>query len=156
MRELRSTNGRKSELNGNANLRPIHNSLAKPEIELPESAEPRKNFSLEDFHAYMPNHAYIFVPTREMWPAKSVNARIAPISMKDATGGPVLDDAGKPKYDVGERVAGPAQAEVARPQCAQPNQYLGGLARDDEPIRPMTLRKQRRHGVRGLFVTCRH
>ena len=45
----------------------------------------------------MPNHAYIFVPTREMWPAKSVNARIAPISMKDATGAPVLDDAGKPK-----------------------------------------------------------
>jgi hypothetical protein len=97
MQEYRSTNGRKSQLNVNANLRPIHNSLAKPEIELPESAEPRKHISLEDFRAYMPNHAYILVPTREMWPAKSVNARIAPISIKDASGRPVLDDEGKPK-----------------------------------------------------------
>src|SRR5215472_4594995 len=97
MQEIRSTNGRKSQLNGNANLRPTHNSLAKPEIELAEPAEPPKNISLEDFRAYMPNHAYIFVPTREMWPAKSVNARIAPISIKDATGAPGLDDEGKPK-----------------------------------------------------------
>jgi hypothetical protein len=71
--------------------------MEKDEIELPESAEPRKDISLEDFYAYMPNHAYIFVPTREMWPAKSVNARIAPILMKNATGAPVLDDEGKPK-----------------------------------------------------------
>jgi Family of unknown function (DUF5906) len=35
--------------------------------------------SLEDFHAYMPAHSYIFVPSREMWPASSVNARIPPI-----------------------------------------------------------------------------
>jgi hypothetical protein len=97
MREFSSTNGRKSQLNSNANLRPIHNSLEKAEIEPPKSTEPRKSISLEDFHAYMPNHAYIFVPTREMWPAKSVNARIAPISMKDATGRPVLDGEGKPK-----------------------------------------------------------
>jgi hypothetical protein len=33
--------------------------------------------SLEDFHAYMPTHTYIFTPTREMWPASSVNARVA-------------------------------------------------------------------------------
>jgi hypothetical protein len=26
----------------------------------------------------------------------------------------------------------------------------------DEPIRPMTLGGMRRHGVRGLFVTCQH
>ena len=97
MQEFSSTNSRKSQLNGNANLRPIHNSREKAEIELPESAEPRKNMSLEDFHAYMPNHAYIFVPTREIWPAKSVNARIAPIAMKDARGEPVPDDEGKPK-----------------------------------------------------------
>jgi hypothetical protein len=35
--------------------------------------------SLEDFHAYMPAHSYIFTPSREMWPASSVNARIPPI-----------------------------------------------------------------------------
>jgi Family of unknown function (DUF5906) len=34
---------------------------------------------LEDFVAYMPMHSYVFTPTREMWPASSVNARIPPI-----------------------------------------------------------------------------
>jgi hypothetical protein len=35
--------------------------------------------SLDDFNAYMPMHSYIFTPSREMWPAASVNARIPPI-----------------------------------------------------------------------------
>ena len=35
--------------------------------------------SLDDFYAYMPMHSYIFAPSREMWPARSVNARIPPI-----------------------------------------------------------------------------
>ena len=34
---------------------------------------------LEDFYAYMPQHAYIFAPSRELWPAVSVNARVPPI-----------------------------------------------------------------------------
>src|SRR5262249_52174793 len=32
--------------------------------------------SIEDFYAVMPMHAYMFAPTREMWPAASVNARV--------------------------------------------------------------------------------
>jgi phage/plasmid primase-like uncharacterized protein len=35
--------------------------------------------SLADFHAYMPTHGYIYEPTRELWPAASVNARIPPV-----------------------------------------------------------------------------
>lgn len=31
-----------------------------------------------DFWAYMPQHAYIYGPTREVWPAASVNSRVAP------------------------------------------------------------------------------
>jgi hypothetical protein len=34
--------------------------------------------SLDDFHAYMPMHSYIFAPSRELWPASSVNALIPP------------------------------------------------------------------------------
>ena len=32
--------------------------------------------ALDDFYAYMPGHSYIFVPTRELWPASSVNSRL--------------------------------------------------------------------------------
>lgn len=35
---------------------------------------PGENISVDDFHAYMPMHNYIFVPTLETWPAASVNA----------------------------------------------------------------------------------
>jgi len=31
--------------------------------------------TVEDFFAYLPAHQYIFIPTRELWPAASVNAR---------------------------------------------------------------------------------
>jgi hypothetical protein len=35
--------------------------------------------SLDDFYAVMPMHSYIFAPTREMWPAASVNSRLPPM-----------------------------------------------------------------------------
>jgi hypothetical protein len=40
--------------------------------------------ALEDFYAYMPTHQYIYVPTRAIWPAASVNSRIPPVSLPDA------------------------------------------------------------------------
>jgi hypothetical protein len=52
---------------------------------------------LDDFYAYMPRHNYIYIPTREMWPASSVNARIAPIPIVDSEAKPVLDDRDKQK-----------------------------------------------------------
>lgn len=33
--------------------------------------------SVEDFYAYSPMHQYLYIPTRELWPASSVNARCA-------------------------------------------------------------------------------
>jgi hypothetical protein len=39
--------------------------------------------SLDDFYAYMPTHQYMFSPTRDMWPASSVNSRIPPIEIGD-------------------------------------------------------------------------
>src|SRR5262249_21869099 len=46
---------------------------------------------LADFVGYMPTHAYIYVPTREMWPAASVNSRIDPVAIVDENGKPILD-----------------------------------------------------------------
>jgi hypothetical protein len=42
----------------------------------------RKNLNLEDFYCYMamPN-SFIFIPTHEIWPGSSVNARIPPIEV---------------------------------------------------------------------------
>jgi hypothetical protein len=34
------------------------------------------DISLDDFRAYMPAHTYIYVPTREMWTAASIDARL--------------------------------------------------------------------------------
>ena len=34
--------------------------------------------SLQDFYAYMPTHSFIYVPSREMWSATSIDARIPP------------------------------------------------------------------------------
>jgi hypothetical protein len=37
--------------------------------------------SIDDFRAFMPAHSYIYIPTRDMWPARSVNARVPPIDI---------------------------------------------------------------------------
>ena len=58
-------------------------------------AAPALGVSLDDFYAYMPQHVYIFTPTREVWPASSVDARIAPVPLLDADGAPVVDRQGK-------------------------------------------------------------
>jgi hypothetical protein len=37
--------------------------------------ELQNGISVDDFHAYMPMHQYIFEPSRDIWAASSVNAR---------------------------------------------------------------------------------
>jgi Family of unknown function (DUF5906) len=43
------------------------------------------DLSVENFYGYMPMHNYIHAPTRETWPASSVNARIPPIGKMSAS-----------------------------------------------------------------------
>ncbi len=57
----------------------------------------------EDFYALMPMHSYIFVPSREMWPASSVNTRIPPQQIFKKNGKPELKD-GKPMRKNGKPV----------------------------------------------------
>jgi hypothetical protein len=35
-----------------------------------------QTISMDDFYAHMPTHRYIFAPCRQLWPARSVNARL--------------------------------------------------------------------------------
>jgi hypothetical protein len=44
-------------------------------------SKPAAPVSLDDFYAYMPSHGYIYIPSRDMWPGGSVNARIPPIAI---------------------------------------------------------------------------
>lgn len=44
-----------------------------PGAAIPEAAVSATGISLEDFYAYLPQKAYLFVPTRDLWPAGSVN-----------------------------------------------------------------------------------
>ncbi len=62
-----------------------------------QEQKPSDSVTVDDFHAHMPSHGYIFEPSREMWPASSVNSRIAPIPVSDADGKPVTDDKDKQK-----------------------------------------------------------
>lgn len=41
--------------------------------------QPDVGVTLDDFYAHMPSHKYIFAPSRDPWPASSVNARIPPV-----------------------------------------------------------------------------
>jgi Family of unknown function (DUF5906) len=51
----------------------------KTNIEMLAEAADSDGVSPDDFYAYMPAHCYIYAPSREMWLASSVNARVPPI-----------------------------------------------------------------------------
>jgi hypothetical protein len=54
------------------------------------------NIKLSDFFAYSPDHRYMFVPSGELWPASSIDARLPPVPLLDSDGHPVVDSKGKP------------------------------------------------------------
>jgi Family of unknown function (DUF5906) len=72
------------------------NPFSKPEIN--EVMTPNEGVSLNDFRAYMPTHSYIYMPTRDMWPASSVNSRVARVPMFNADGTPKLDKKGQQEF----------------------------------------------------------
>jgi hypothetical protein len=70
----------------------------KPKVPPEQKTEPDKAaVSLDDFLAFMPMHNYIFAPTGEPWPAQSVNSRIPPVTIVDASGCPIVGNDGKQK-----------------------------------------------------------
>ena len=45
-------------------------------VDDPEAGARPAVAALDDFYAYLPAHQYIYIPTRELWPAASVNASV--------------------------------------------------------------------------------
>jgi hypothetical protein len=54
--------------------------------------EPEQKITIDDFIAFLPSHSYIFIPTREMWPAAGVDAKLPPMPLFDSDGKPVIDE----------------------------------------------------------------
>jgi hypothetical protein len=69
----------------------IREEVERAYNKIEEQMKPDEGVSLDDFYAYMPTHHYMFAPSRELWPAGSVNARIPPVPIFDVHGRPVLD-----------------------------------------------------------------
>lgn len=56
--------------------------LSKNGVHKPDDDE-LTDLDINDFASYLPEHKYIFLPTRAMWPASSVNARIGGVQVGD-------------------------------------------------------------------------
>ena len=74
--EIREWAQTKGLANGEREMHRVYENAGEPWHNGPDGY----GVSLDDFNAYMPTHSYIFTPSREMWPAASVNARIPPVS----------------------------------------------------------------------------
>ena len=55
----------------------------------PPPAASANEVKLADFYAHMPSGDFIFIPGRDFWPARSVDARIPPVTMSAAEDEPV-------------------------------------------------------------------
>jgi Bifunctional DNA primase/polymerase, N-terminal len=68
---------------------------APPQPNTTTSTTETDGISLGDFRAYMPQHCYVYLRSREPWPASSINGRFPPVPLVDAAGNPVLNAKGK-------------------------------------------------------------
>jgi hypothetical protein len=45
-------------------------------IDVPGPAQAQSRIVLSDFYAHLPDHKYLHVPTRALWPAASVDGKV--------------------------------------------------------------------------------
>lgn len=74
--------------------RSVHRALSASE----EAVAKLGGVGLDDFCAYMPAHQYPFIPSGDLWPAASVNARLGPVQLTSADGRALLDENGNPQF----------------------------------------------------------
>lgn len=53
----------------------------------------RQDIKITDFYAHMPDHRYVYVPTRELWPAASVDGQVTDWPISPETGKPMRPSA---------------------------------------------------------------
>jgi hypothetical protein len=87
----------RSRSNGNAAKVPNGETRGDAGAGAGDAATETNGIALEDFRAYMPQHCYIYLKSREPWPASSINGRFPPVPLVDAAGNSILTEKGKPK-----------------------------------------------------------
>jgi hypothetical protein len=56
------------------------------------AAAPESDIKLSDFKAYLPQHSYIYIPTRDLWPGVAVDAVVPSIPLFNLDGTPQMKD----------------------------------------------------------------
>lgn len=90
------------------------------------AAAPGSDIKLSDFQAYLPQHSYIYIPTRDLWPSMAVNAVVPSI--------PLFNLDGSPRMSKGEQVHMLATTWLDRKQSVQQMTWAPGL--------PMLIRER--------------
>src|SRR5450631_403271 len=84
------------------------------------AAAPGSDIKLSDFQAYLPQHSYIYIPTRDLWPSMAVNAVVPSVPLFNLDGSPRM----KPN---GEQVHMLATTWLDRKQSVQQMTWAPGL-----------------------------
>lgn len=103
---------------------------------------PEGRVTVNDFYAYMPGHVYIFTPTREVWPATSVNARLGTVPLLGKDGKPRLDAKGQP-----EKIPASVWLDRHRPveQMTWAHRIIFLVFQDEKSFRGRLKPSQQRH-----------
>jgi hypothetical protein len=81
-------------------------------------AAAKSNIDLEDFQAYLPQHSYIYIPTRDLWPAVAVKAVVPNVPLFNLDGSPRMED--------GEQVTMHADTWLDKHQAVQQMTWAPG------------------------------
>jgi hypothetical protein len=90
------------------------------------AAAPGSDIKLSDFQAYLPQHSYIYIPTRDLWPSMAVNAVVPSI--------PLFNLDGSPRMSNGKHVHMLATTWLDKKQSVQQMTWAPGL--------PMLIRER--------------
>jgi hypothetical protein len=86
----------------------------------PSAKPPReRSIKLSDFQAYLPMHSYLYVPTRDLWPAVAVNSQLPSV--------PVLNKDGSPRMSNGNPVLMTPNTWLDKNQAVEQMTWAPGL-----------------------------
>jgi putative DNA primase/helicase len=85
----------------------------------PMPAASKSQITIDDFLAYLPQHNYIYIPTRDLWPSVAVNAVVPSI--------PLFNLDGSPRMSNGEQVHMKAGTWLDKHQAVQQMTWAPGL-----------------------------